>query len=56
MEIRDILCVGDAKGRPELTDRVRAKVSSLDLSGYGDSMQPLIRRDAERLLQWMKGT
>lgn len=42
------------KGRPELTGQIRAKVSSLDLSGYKDSMRPLIRRDAERLLRWMK--
>lgn len=38
-------------GRPELTQAVRAKVSGLDLSGYRDSMQPLIRRDVETFLK-----
>ena len=38
------------QGRPELTQSVRAKVSGLDLSGYRDSMQPLIRRDVETFL------
>ena len=39
------------KGRPELTEQVCEKVAGLDLSGYKDSMQPLIRRDAEAFLK-----
>lgn len=41
-------------GRPELTWLVREKVSGLDLSGYKDSMQPLLRRDIERFLKQME--
>ena len=38
------------QGRPELTARVREKVLGLELSGYRDSMRPLIRRDVEAFL------
>ena len=41
------------QGRPELTEQVFRKVSGLDLAGYKDSMQPLIRRDAEAFLKWV---
>lgn len=40
-------------GRPELTEQVCEKVAGLDLSGCKDSMQPLIRRDAEAFLKQM---
>lgn len=38
------------KGRPEVTARVCETVAGLDLSGYQDSMKPLIRKDAEAFL------
>lgn len=41
--------------RPELTGPIRDKMSSLDLSGYKDTMQPLIRRDIEKLLHDLQG-
>lgn len=41
--------------RPELTGPIRDKVSSLDLSGHKDTMQPLIRRDIEKLLHELQG-
>lgn len=40
------------QGRPELTEQVCRVVSGLDLSGYKDSIEPLIRRDAEAFLKW----
>ena len=43
-----------AAGRPELTEQICERVAALDLSGYKDSMQPLIRRDAEAFLEGMK--
>lgn len=39
------------EGRPELSEQIRAKVAGLDLSGYRDSMRPLIQRDVEKLLE-----
>lgn len=39
------------KGRPELTATVCQVVSGLDLSKYGDSMRPLIYKDAEAFLK-----
>ena len=42
-----------ATGRPELTEQICERVGGLDLSGYKDSMQPLIRRDAEAFLEKM---
>ena len=42
-----------AAGRPELTEQICERVRGLDLSGYKNSMQPLIRRDAEAFLEEM---
>lgn len=39
------------RGRPELAADVCEKVSKLDLSGYKDSMRPLIRKDVEVFLK-----
>lgn len=39
------------KGKPELTDPILEKVSGLDLSGYRDSMRPLIQKDTEAFLK-----
>ena len=38
-------------GRPELRAQVCETVSELDLSGYKDTMRPLIRKDAEAFLK-----
>lgn len=40
--------------RPELCDRIRDAVMGIELSRYKDSMAPLIRKDAEELLQVME--
>lgn len=42
---------GLVRGRPELTVQVCQKVAGLDLSGYRDSMGPLIRKDMEAFLE-----
>ena len=39
------------EGRPELSEQILARVAGLDLSGYRDSMRPLIQRDVEKLLK-----
>lgn len=51
--VRQCLAVlpGLLQGRPELADPIRRKLSCLDLTGYRDSMQPLIRRDVEAVLK-----
>lgn len=45
---------GMLKHKPELADAIRAKLYSLDLAGYKDSMRPLICRDIEKLLQMLE--
>lgn len=42
---------GLINGRPELRAQVCETVSELDLSGYKDTMRPLIRKDAEAFLR-----
>lgn len=37
-------------GRPDLTAQVCENVSKLDLSGYKDTMRPLVRKDVEAFL------
>lgn len=40
--------------RPELCDAIRAELAAMDLSGYRDSMSPLIQRDMDELLTLME--
>ena len=40
-----------ARARPGLTSRIREALSSADLSGYADSMEPLLRKDIEAALK-----
>lgn len=40
--------------RPELCERISKAVKSIDLSRYKDSMSPLIKKDAEELLNMME--
>ncbi len=40
-----------AQGRPELAGRIREALSSADLSGYADSMEPLLRKDIATALK-----
>lgn len=35
--------------RPELCERISAEIQGIDLSGYKDSMAPLIRKDIDEL-------
>ena len=39
------------KGRPELTAQVCDAVAALDLSGYRDTMRPLLEKDREAFLK-----
>ena len=39
------------KGRPELTAQVCEVVAALDLSGYRDTMRPLLEKDREAFLE-----
>ena len=43
-----------AEAKPELTPRIRAALEQADLSGYPDSMQPLILKDIVAALQKIK--
>ncbi len=45
-----------AAARPELLPRIRAALEQADLSGYPDSMQPLVLKDIVAALQIMDGT
>lgn len=45
-----------AAAKPELYPRIRAALEQADLSGYPDSMQPLILKDIVAALQIMDGT
>lgn len=40
-----------AQGKPELAGRIRQALSSADLSGYADSMEPLLRKDIAAALK-----
>ena len=40
---------GAAEHRPELREGIRAKLETLDLTRFGDSMRPLIERDISAL-------
>ena len=40
--------------RPELCERIKAELLSIDLSQYQDSMAPLIQKDIHALLKAMK--
>lgn len=44
-----------AEAKPELIPRIRAELERADLSGYSDSMQPLILKDITAALQKMEG-
>lgn len=35
--------------QPDLADRIEAKLDAMDLSGYRDSMRPLLEKDIEEL-------
>lgn len=39
--------------RPELCGAIKAEIDIIDLSGYKDSMSPLIKKDIEELLKVM---
>ena len=43
-----------AEAKPELIPRIRAALEQADLSGYPDSMQPLVLKDIVAALQKMK--
>lgn len=45
-----------AAARPELLPRIRAALEQADLSGYSDSMRPLVLKDIMAALQIMDGT
>ena len=40
--------------RPELSDALKIKVETIDLSKYKDSMSPLIKKDMDELLKMLK--
>ena len=40
--------------RPELCDAILSELAAMDLSGYRDSMSPLIQRDMDELLTLME--
>ena len=44
-----------AAARPELLPRIRAALEQADLSGYSDSMRPLVLKDIVAALQIMDG-
>ena len=44
-----------AEAKPELTPRIRAALKQTDLSGYPNSMQPLILKDIVASLQKIEG-
>lgn len=44
-----------AKAKPELIPRIRAALEQADLSGYPDSMQPMVLKDIVAALQKIEG-
>jgi len=45
-----------AAAKPELLPRIRSALKQADLSGYPDSMRPLVLKDIVAVLQKMDGT
>lgn len=40
---------------PELNDELKKEISGINLTGYKDSMAPLIKRDMDEVMKWIDG-